>query len=90
MRATFAAAEAHNETAGQWGVTRRLMAACLRNKDLTTLKVRLPTWGKTFFCVTQKKKKKKLSYTPQDSNAGPRHLHHDTGMFTLAAGWKGS
>ena len=40
MRAAFAAAEGHNESAGHWGVTRRLMTACLRSKDMTTLKVR--------------------------------------------------
>jgi len=40
LRAAFAKAESYNEASGKWGaVSRRLMAACLRNKNVATLKV---------------------------------------------------
>ena len=40
LRAAFATAETYNEAAGKWGaVSRRLMTACLRNKNVAALKV---------------------------------------------------
>ena len=43
LRAVFADAESHSEAAGKWGaVSRRLMGACLRNKNLASLKVKHP------------------------------------------------
>ncbi len=40
LRAAFAKAESYNEASGRWGaVSRRLMAACLRNKNIASLKV---------------------------------------------------
>ena len=40
LRAAFASAESYNEASGKWGaVSRRLMAACLRNKNVASLKV---------------------------------------------------
>ncbi len=40
LRAAFANAESYSEASGRWGaVSRRLMAACLRNKTLASLKV---------------------------------------------------
>lgn len=40
LRAAFAKAESYNEASGRWGaVSRRLMAACLRNKNVASLKV---------------------------------------------------
>lgn len=40
LRAAFANAESYNEASGRKGaVSRRLMIACLRNKNVTSLKV---------------------------------------------------
>ncbi len=40
LRSAFAHAESYNEAAGRWGaVSRRLMVACLRNKNVSSLKV---------------------------------------------------
>lgn len=40
LRAAFATAETFSEAAGKWGnVSRRLMTACLRNKNIAALKV---------------------------------------------------
>lgn len=43
MKAAFATAETYNEAAGKWGaVSRRLMTASLRNKNVAALKVCWP------------------------------------------------
>ncbi|KAL0022336.1 hypothetical protein WJX77_001433 [Trebouxia sp. C0004] len=43
LRAAFANAESYNEASGKWGaVSRRLMAACLRNKNVASLKGQIP------------------------------------------------
>ena len=40
LRASFASAESHSEASAKWGsVSRRLMVACLRNKNIVSLKV---------------------------------------------------
>ena len=48
LRAAFATAETYSEAAGKWGAaSRRLMTACLRNKNIAALKV------VTFLCLCQ-------------------------------------
>ncbi|KAL0046820.1 hypothetical protein WJX82_010732 [Trebouxia sp. C0006] len=43
LRAAFAKAESYNEASGRWGaVSRRLMAAYLRNKNVASLKGQIP------------------------------------------------